>query len=109
MNANECRSVGCPSSISSSNHLAGVVLQSIRKKSQIFRSIINKGTTGSLSLVKCSWRSRDDMLIKLAIEKTLIDAEVSFRMLILRWVRWYSTVKVYQYVNRCDLCKLPSK
>ena len=32
--------------------------------------------------------------MKLAIEKTLIEAEVSFRMFILRCVRWYNTVNV---------------
>lgn len=35
------------------------------------------------------------MLMKLTMEKTLIDAEVSFRMLILRCVRWYSNVSDY--------------
>lgn len=35
------------------------------------------------------------MLMKLAIEKTLTDVEVSLRMLILLLVRWYSTVRVY--------------
>lgn len=35
------------------------------------------------------------MLTKLAMEKTLMDMEVSLRMLILRWVRWYRTVNVW--------------
>lgn len=37
--------------------------------------------------------------MKLAMEKTPIDAEVSFLMFMLRWVRWYSTVKVYDSVS----------
>jgi hypothetical protein len=47
----------------------------------------NNGTGGSFVLVIWSCRSNETMLMKLAIEKTLMDAEVSFRMLILRCVR----------------------
>lgn len=49
---------------------------------------------GSLSRVKCNCSSKEDILMKLAMEKTLIEAEVSLRMFILRCVRWYSTVNV---------------
>jgi hypothetical protein len=37
-----------------------------------------------LALVRCNCKSNDTILMKLAIEKTLIEAEVSFRILILR-------------------------
>lgn len=35
------------------------------------------------------------MLTKEAIENTLMDMDVSLRMLILRWVMWYNTVRVW--------------
>ena len=63
------------------------------------RSIENNGTIGSFSRVKCSWKSRAQRLTKLAIEKTPIDADVSFLMLIFRWVMWYSIVRVYCSVS----------
>ena len=62
--------------------------------SQTFLDMTKNGTTGSFSLVKCNCRSKEHKLMNPAIEKTLIEADVSLRILILRCVRWYKTVKV---------------
>lgn len=35
------------------------------------------------------------MLMKLAMEKMLIEVEVSFWMFMLRWVMWYAIVRVW--------------
>lgn len=51
------------------------------------RAITKRGTTGSLSPVRCSCNKREHVLMKLAIEKTLIDAVVSFFIFMLRCVR----------------------
>lgn len=59
-----------------------------RKTCHARRVSENKGTGGSSNLVKCNCNNKETMLVKLAMENTLIDAEVSLLMLIFRWVRW---------------------
>jgi hypothetical protein len=48
--------------------------------SQHCLAIINNGTGGSFALVICSWSSKLTMLMKLAIEKTEMERDVSLRM-----------------------------
>jgi len=56
--------------------------------SQHCLAIKNSGTGGSFNLVRCSCSSKLTMLMKLAIEKTDIDSEVSFRIASRGCVRW---------------------
>ena len=57
-------------------------------------AITNSGTGGSFSLVKCNCNSRLTILMKLAIEKTDIESEVSFSIARRGCVRWYKKVNV---------------
>ena len=50
-------------------------------------SSTKSGTIGSFSLVKCSCSKREHMLVKLAMENTLMEADVSFSMFIFLWVK----------------------
>jgi hypothetical protein len=58
------------------------------KSSQALFANMNSGTGGSLARVRCSWSRRETMEMNEAMEKTEMEADVSLRMLILRWVRW---------------------
>lgn len=62
--------------------------------SQILLAIKNNGTGGSFALVRCSCNSRLTMLMKLAIENTDMDSDVSFKIARRGCVRWYRNVKV---------------
>jgi hypothetical protein len=50
---------------------------------------------GLLSLDRCNWINKVAMLMKLAMEKTDIECEVSLRIARRGWVMWYINVKVY--------------
>lgn len=64
------------------------VITTFRKNNQTCLAIMNSGTGGSFALDKCNCKSKETMLMKLAIENTLKDADVSFRIFIFRCVRW---------------------
>lgn len=55
-------------------------------QSHNLRPITNAGTSGSFSRVKCSCRRRDDMLTKLATDRTEMDAVVSRLIVAWFWV-----------------------
>jgi hypothetical protein len=63
--------------------------------SQHWFAIKNIGTGGLLSLAKCNWINKVAILMKLAMEKTEIESEVSLRIARRGWVMWYINVKVY--------------
>jgi len=71
----------------------------IFKISQHCFAIMNNGTGGSFALVKCNCNNRLTMLMKLAMEKTEIDKEVSLRIASRGCVRWYKKVKVYLSIS----------
>jgi len=55
---------------------------------------MNSGTGGSFEIVKCNCSNRLTMLMKLAMENTDIEREVSFRIANRGCVIWYRKVKV---------------
>lgn len=57
-----------------------IIATAILTYSQHCFAIMNNGTGGSFALVKCNCSSRLTMLMKLAMEKTDMEREVSFRI-----------------------------
>jgi len=62
----------------------------------------NNGTGGSLALVRCNCSNKVTMLMKLAIENTEIDSEVSFNIASRGKVRWYRIVSVCLELERIN-------
>jgi hypothetical protein len=57
-----------------------IIATAILTYSQHCFAIMNNGTGGSFALVKCNCSSRLTMLMKLAMEKTDMERDVSFRI-----------------------------
>lgn len=82
-----------------------IIPTAILRYPQHFPAIKNNGTGGSFALVKCNCSNRLTMLMKLAIENTDIEREVSFNMANRGCVMWYRKVKVYLRIRHGEFKK----